>query len=80
MKRVLVLLALAALGGCASLDPYAEGPIAASLERDDTVGYCARLFADVDRRVDTLGVRDAGVPRVPGFPYLRVDRFTAALA
>jgi hypothetical protein len=42
--------------------------------------YCARLFADVDRRVDTLGVRDAGVPRVPGFPYLRVDRFTAALA
>ncbi len=80
MKRQLVLVALAALAGCASLDPYAEGPVAASLERDDTVGYCARLFADVDRRVDTLGVRDAGVPRVPGFPYLRVDRFTAALA
>jgi hypothetical protein len=80
MRRALFLAALVAVSGCASLDPYAEGPVAASLERDDTVGYCARLFADVDRRVDTLGVRDSGNPRVPGFPYLRVDRFSAALA
>ena len=35
--------------------------------RDDT-GYAANLV-----------VRDAGAPRVPGFPYLRVDRFTASL-
>jgi hypothetical protein len=80
MTRLLLLALLAALAGCAVVDPYAQGPIAASLERDDTVGYCARLFADVDRRVDTLGVRDAGKPRVPGFPYLRVDRFGEALA
>lgn len=49
------------------------------LEREDVVGYCARLFAEVDRRVDALGVRDAEAPRVAGFPYLRVDRFGEAL-
>ncbi len=50
------------------------------LQRDDDVGYCARLFADIDRRIDSLGVRDAEAHRVAGFPYLRVDRFSAALA
>lgn len=74
------LLLMLALGGCASVDPYAAAPMMQHLERDDAVGYCARLFADVDRRVDLLGVRDAEAPRVEGFPYLRVDRFSAALA
>lgn len=80
---VLVLSAAAVLAGCATVDPadpYAAEPIARHLERDDDVGYCARLFADIDRRVDALAVRDAEAPRVAGFPYLRVDRLTAALA
>ena len=70
------------LGGCATVppDPYLGEPIARHLERNDDIGYCARLFADIDRRVDTLGVRDAEAPRIVGFPYLRVDRFTAAVA
>ncbi len=75
-----VVLPLLALAGCASVDPYAAEPIVQSLQREDDVGYCARLFADVDRRVDTLGVRDAEALRVAGFPYLRIDRFSAALA
>ncbi len=49
------------------------------LQRDDDVGYCARLFADIDRRIDSLGVRDAEARRIAGFPYLRIDRFNAAL-
>jgi len=69
-----------ALGGCATVDPYAAAPMMQHLDRDDAVGYCARLFADADRRVDSLGVRDAEAPRIEGFPYLRVDRFSAALA
>lgn len=77
---VQLALVLFALGGCASVDPYSVPPMAVHLERDDAVGYCARLFADIDRRVDVLGVRDAESPRVAGFPYLRVDRFSAALA
>ncbi len=79
-RFLLVALLLLAFGGCASFDPYASPPMAENLERDDTVGYCARLFADIDRRIDTLGVRDAEAIRIAGFPYLRVDRFSAALA
>ena len=76
MNRVVLIgIALFALVGCASVDPYASPPMAQNLQREDDVGYCARLFADIDRRVDTLGVRDAEAHRVDGFPYLRVDRF-----
>ena len=74
----LVLLAVV-LTGCATVDPYASPPMSQHLQREDDVGYCARLFADIDRRIDSLGVRDAESPRIAGFPYLRVDRFSAAL-
>jgi hypothetical protein len=79
-RALFVVSLAAALAGCASVDPYASPPIASHLMRDDAVGYCARLFEDIDRRVDVLGVRDAEAPRVEGFPYLRIDRFDAALA
>lgn len=82
-SALLLGVALAALAGCATTghaDPYAREPMASHLEREGDLGYCARLFADIDRRVDALGVRDAEAPRVPGFPYLRVDRLGAALA
>lgn len=73
------LLVVLLSAGCATVDPYAYAPIAQHLERADEAGDCARLLRAVDRRIDALGVRDAGAPRVPGFPHLRVDRFTAAL-
>ena len=79
-RVVLIGIVLFALVGCASVDPYASPPMAQNLQREDDVGYCARLFADIDRRVDTLGVRDAEAHRVDGFPYLRVDRFSVTLA
>lgn len=79
MRRLLALGLWLALAGCATVDPYASDPIASHLRRDDDVGYCARLFADLDGRVDRLDVRDAEAPRIEGFPYLRVDRFSAAL-
>lgn len=80
MRSVLVAIGLVALAGCAAVDPYASPPMAQHLQREDAVGYCARLFADIDRRIDTLGVRDAEAHRVAGFPYLRADRFSVALA
>lgn len=79
MRRLLALGLMLALAGCATVDPYASDPIAGHLRRDDDVGYCARLFADLDQQVDRAGVRDAEAPRIDGFPYLRVDRFSAAL-
>ena len=78
-RAIPAAFALAVLAGCASVDPYAAAPVSQHLQRDDEVGYCARLFADIDRRVDSVGVRDAEARRISGFPYLRVDRFTAAL-
>ncbi len=77
-KAALLVIALFA-GGCASIDPYAQAPMRTHLERADSVGECARLLQRVDELIDAAGVRDAGAPRVPGFPYLRVDRFTASL-
>lgn len=79
MRRA-VFAVLLTLAGCASVDPYAASPIAAKLDRDDPIGYCARLFADLDRRIDHLGLRDAEAKRIAGFPYLRVDRVSAALS
>jgi hypothetical protein len=77
--RALIAAAALAAAGCATVDPYTRAPIAQHLERSDAAGDCARLFRAVDARIDALGVRDALAPRVPGFPYLRVDRATAAL-
>lgn len=74
--RFLACLALAAASGCATLDP-------AALRRDSSgnagVQDCARWFRALDAAVDAAGVRDAQSTRVRGFPYLRVDRFSAAL-
>ncbi len=68
------------LAGCATVDPFAQAPIAAHLQRADGVGDCARLLRELDRQVVAAAARDAQDSVVPGFPYLRVDRLSAALA
>src|SRR5512135_2201794 len=79
MRSLIAVACAFALAGCAAGGPYGVDPIASHLRRDDNVGYCARLFADIDRHVDAAAARDAEAPRIPGYPYLRVDRFAAAL-
>ena len=79
MRALAVVLAAALLAAGCAVDPYARPPISDHLQRGDDVGDCARLLHQLDRHIDAVGVRDAGAPRVPGFPYLRVDRFTASL-
>jgi hypothetical protein len=39
---------------------------------------CTSWFEQLDATIDRAGVRDAGAHRIPGFPYLRVDRFSAS--
>jgi hypothetical protein len=39
---------------------------------------CTQWFASLDETVDRAGTRDAGSHRIPGFPYLRADRFLAS--
>ena len=53
--------------GCATLPPVI--PEAAE---------CRANFLGLDERVDAAGARNAGAYAVPGFPYLRSDRFLAS--
>jgi hypothetical protein len=39
---------------------------------------CADWFVQVDAATDSAGVRDGSAYRVPGFAYLRIDRFLAS--
>jgi hypothetical protein len=53
------------LAGCTAIEP----PRAEN---------CTQWFASLDETVDRAGTRDAGSHRIPGFPYLRSDRFLAS--
>ena len=69
---------LAALAGCATVDPFSLPPMADHLARADTLGDCARALQDEQRAVREAGVADVQDTSVPGFPHLRVDRLGAA--
>jgi hypothetical protein len=70
------LLALAA-AGCAGLG---EPPFAAHLRSEsEPLRACAQWYAALDDAVAAEGVGDAQHARVPGFPYLRVNRILASL-
>jgi hypothetical protein len=40
---------------------------------------CRELLENLDKKIEAAGVSNAAHFRVPGFPYLRTDRFLAAL-
>lgn len=63
------------VAGCASMDATR------TVESGTVVrarGACAEWFEVLDATIDRARVRDAGAYRIPGFPYLRADRFSAA--
>jgi hypothetical protein len=71
--RRLAPLALLVVAACAAPQ---RSPESASAEYRE----CAQWYRSLDAEVDAAGVRDAQHARVPGFPYLRVDRVTASFA
>lgn len=73
VAAALVLLA----AGCATLEAPERDNLGAA---DPAVQACARWYQELDAAVDAAGVRDAEEHRIAGFPYLRTDRFGAALA
>jgi hypothetical protein len=76
MKPFRALLVAVTLAGCATLErPFSDHLEAAALPVRD----CASWFAALDEAVDGAGVRDAQEARIPGFPYLRVNRFLSAV-
>lgn len=75
MPRLIAVLFLAMAAGCATL----QDPIRANLSAPDAeIAHCAAWYRTLEENIDRAGVRDAGEYRIPGFPYLRVDRFTAS--
>ena len=74
--RGLCVAVAAAAAGCATV----QDPFPANLQSpSEQVRRCAEWFQSLDAEVDAAGVRDAQYARVPGFPYLRVDRISASL-
>jgi hypothetical protein len=74
IKRIAaVLVALLLVIGCTGLDRRRAKDVPAE-------DQAARsFFASLDRLVDLHDVRDAGQFPIPGFPYLRTDRFLEAM-
>jgi hypothetical protein len=63
------------LAGCAGLAEPLRSNIAADNREQRE---CAAWFHDLDAAVAQAGVGDGGEARIPGFPYLRVDRLLAS--
>jgi len=70
-----IVVALALLGACASR----ELPHGGAAD-DPAAQACAEWYRRLDATLERAGVRDAGSARIPGYPYLRLDRFTASFA
>ncbi|RPJ06476.1 MAG: hypothetical protein EHM36_06915 [Deltaproteobacteria bacterium] len=70
--RFFVVFIFLFLTACA---PLWVSRIPASFERPQR---CQQFFDRLDEAVEDAGVRDASSFSVPGFPYLRTDRFLAA--
>lgn len=77
MSRVLLLFsAIAAIGGCARtpvmpITPVPPAQLSITVE-------CRQFFARLDRAIKRAKVRDTQAVRVPGFPYVRANRFLAS--
>jgi hypothetical protein len=67
-------LALASLAACTTL----TGGVGGARAVTGPAGDCLVFLDELDRVVDLEGSRDGGEHRIAGFPYLRVDRFTAS--
>lgn len=75
LRRLALLAAACAAGGCAAL----QGPFSEHLQSSSApLRECAEWYQALDAEVDAAGVRDAQYTRLPGFPYLRADRMAAA--
>lgn len=76
LRSVCAISLLAFAAGCATTAKLAS-EIAPAPE-PQAQGTCPQWFAELDAAIDRAGVRDAAAHRIAGFPYLRVDRFTAS--
>jgi hypothetical protein len=76
IKKNYSCLALLFLSGCSFSPtvPDLVDPQKSNLQTN-TTRECAAFFLDLDEAVTRAEVVDAGYLRIPGFPYLRINRF-----
>lgn len=74
-RIVLVGAILLAASGCATISEPQRGNLASA---DAELQTCARWYKKLDAAVTSAGVGDVAARRIDGFPYLRVDRFSAS--
>jgi hypothetical protein len=72
LKLILIFSLLVLLSGCA---PFVAKPLPLSLEKPE---QCREFLNRLDEVVEKAGVKDASSVSIPGFPYLRANRFLAA--
>jgi len=72
-RFILLFLIIILFSGCA---PFPAKPAPLSFEKP---GQCREFLSRLDEVVKENGVRDASSVSVPGFPYLRTNRFLASL-
>jgi len=70
---LLTLLFLLGIGGCSTFSSQRTVP---ALNRP---AECLQFFEHLDKKIEEKGVRNAADFPIPGFPYLRANRFLAAL-
>lgn len=70
------LLLLLGATGCVTIQPPQRDYLGSGNAR---LAECARWFAALDEAVTRAGVTDIAARRVAGFPYLRIDRYLAAM-
>ena len=74
--RVLILAMLIGSAGCATIQAPQRDHLGSG---DAPLAKCAAWFRALDSAVARSGVGDIAARRVAGFPYLRIDRFLAAM-
>ena len=72
-RSIFLILLLFFLLGCASLSPRPVPITSNSIEG------CQAFFSQVEGQVKVAGVREASDFLVPGYPYLRTNRFLSAM-
>jgi hypothetical protein len=72
-RPLFTLLFVFFLPGCGSIYPHL-GPITS-----DSIEGCQEFVSQLENRVMDSGVREASSALVPGFPYLRTNRFLSAM-
>jgi hypothetical protein len=75
LKLLLSAGALMLAAGCADLDQSLPSD---QEDRSADTQECADWFTRLDQAIDRAGVRDGEAYRIPGFPYLRVNRYLAS--